>query len=288
MKKIFYLFFLLSITMSCIEKPQEKVDAKKTNLIEESYESSQWFSLTVAESKRLIAKGIANYPPVKEKMKSGSIIIARGTTNSYIAEELLGIDVIPGEFVTGRIKPKKNLVGELAKTKVSEMVVVDGKYDASITYKQGLLRAKEGDIIFKGANLVNPSLRQAATCIGSPTGGTVGAFLPFVKEKNLRVIIPVGLEKQVSYDLNVLSRNAKNAKSSNKKVPLLNVYNDSDIFTEIEAIKTVANVDVFQIASGGVLGAEGAVSLVVRGDKEEVDKAMALIESVQGELPFKK
>ena len=44
-------------------------------------------NLTVSESKRLIAKGIINMPLVKDKLQKGMIIITKGSTNSYIAEE---------------------------------------------------------------------------------------------------------------------------------------------------------------------------------------------------------
>lgn len=43
-------------------------------------------TLTPAESKRLIAKGVAAMPEVKNALGSGIIIFARGTTNTYVAE----------------------------------------------------------------------------------------------------------------------------------------------------------------------------------------------------------
>ena len=47
-------------------------------------------SLTVSESKRLIAKGIAQHPAVKAALENGIVAVAKGTTNAYVAEELLG------------------------------------------------------------------------------------------------------------------------------------------------------------------------------------------------------
>jgi len=49
-------------------------------------------TLTPAESKRLIAKGVAAMPEVKKALMTGIIIIARGTTNTYVAEEIMQID----------------------------------------------------------------------------------------------------------------------------------------------------------------------------------------------------
>ncbi len=58
------------------------------------------------------------------------------------------------------------------------------------------------------------------------------------------------------------------------------------IFTEIEAIKEFANVEVQQIASGGINGAEGAVSLSVRGTQSELMKVREVLERVYGEKDF--
>ena len=47
-------------------------------------------TLTVAESKRLIAKGVAAHPAVRQALENGLVAIAKGTTNGYVAEEILG------------------------------------------------------------------------------------------------------------------------------------------------------------------------------------------------------
>ena len=59
----------------------------------------------------------------------------------------------------------------------------------------------EGDIILKGANLLNYARKQAAVCIGAPDGGTTYRLLPYVGEGKARLIIPVGLEKETSANL---------------------------------------------------------------------------------------
>ena len=43
--------------------------------------------LTVAESKRLIAKAVAQMPIVKNALENGMVIVIKGTTNAYVAEE---------------------------------------------------------------------------------------------------------------------------------------------------------------------------------------------------------
>ncbi|MFQ6043227.1 MAG: hypothetical protein ACE5PV_20440, partial [Candidatus Poribacteria bacterium] len=59
------------------------------------------------------------------------------------------------------------------------------------------------------------------------------------------------------------------------------------IVTEIEALETLfPGLRVLHVASGGVLGAEAGVRLLLRGDGEVVSEALKLVESIQGEPPF--
>ena len=46
--------------------------------------------LTSSESKRLVAKGVAALPEVRQALQEGFVIIGRGTTNAFVAEELTG------------------------------------------------------------------------------------------------------------------------------------------------------------------------------------------------------
>jgi len=48
------------------------------------------FTLTPAESKRLIARGIVSIPEVQQAKEEGYLIVGRGSTNAYIVEELQG------------------------------------------------------------------------------------------------------------------------------------------------------------------------------------------------------
>ena len=61
------------------------------------------FVLTPSEGKRLIAKGVKEMPEVQEALHSGKLIIAGGTTNAFIAEELTGIKIEPDRYTAGII-----------------------------------------------------------------------------------------------------------------------------------------------------------------------------------------
>ena len=59
------------------------------------------FTLTPAESRRLLAKAVVQMDEVKRANENGYIILCGGVTNALIAQELLGIDVEPQRFTAG-------------------------------------------------------------------------------------------------------------------------------------------------------------------------------------------
>ena len=246
-----------------------------------------WVSITVAESKRLIAKGLMKYPPFKERLEKGHVIVNKGTTNTYIAEELLNDTLSTGEYVLGHILPEKGNV-KLDRSKSRQELVLKNGVIQDIPFNEALDSMNAGDIILKGASIINYQKGQAGVLIGHPTGGTTGVIVPKIKERNLRLIIPVGLEKESSRDIHLLNWYTKVPhEATGKKMPFIWSI-EGELFTEIEAIKQFANVDVLHIASGGIGGAEGAVTICIRGEQKEVEKALEIIQSIQGEPPFVK
>lgn len=243
--------------------------------------------LTPSESKRLIAKAVAKMPIVQEALKNGKIIITKGTTNSYIAEEILNITIKQGSLVSGRIIPQKGKDPLLEATAISEIVLIKGK-QVKMTLNEAMQQLEPGDIVIKGANALDYQNKTAAVMIGAPDSGTTGKIIPYVVARKAHLIIPVGLEKQISADvLNMHLKMREPYQSINKNVPSMFLLT-GHIVTEIESMKILADVDAFQAASGGVAGAEGSVWLVFRGSKDSVEKAIKLAEQVQGEPPFGK
>lgn len=248
------------------------------------YEVIKTVRLTVAEGKRLIAKGLLNNEEVKKKLSNGMVIITRGTTNTYIAEEFVNLSAPRGALVTGKIIPQGKEDFTTGIERLDDIVIVDGKIK-NISYKEALAQAKDGDIVFKGANLINYDKGQAGVCIGAANGGTIGALLPYTESGAARWFVPVGLEKDCSADLIEYSKMLASSQVRNRTT-LLEVRDNASIYTEIEAIQEFADVDLYPIAYGGVSGAEGGVSLMVCGSKAEVQKAVSVVESVLGEACF--
>lgn len=262
---------------------QEKIPASSVNLKAGTHQT--WVSLTVAEGKRLIAKGLVAYPPVQECLKTGKLILAKGTTNTYVAEEMTKDSLTNGEYVYGYISPAKSNKEVDRSKKRNELVFINGKIK-DVSYKDFLPEMEEGDIVIKGANIINHQKGQAAIMIGHPTAGTIGALYPYILGKKLRFIIPVGLEKESSQDIDLIGEYSKIEHDQvNRKTPRLWSVK-GELFTEIEAIKQFADLEVIHYGSGGIGGAEGAVSLLLRGSESEIQKALKVIQAVQGEPAY--
>jgi hypothetical protein len=241
------------------------------------------FCVTVSMAKRLIGKGMAALPEIRDVLKQGTLVILGGTTNGYVAEEILasigqaegfsrvgfrrGMTVAPGA------KPvQADLEGDV--------IIRDGEVVRGKTIYDVVDDLKPGDIILKGANAFDP-LGKPAVLIGHPQGGTIMAALTAVIGRRVRLIMPVGLEKRVMEDMDELAAWANAPDASGPRLfPV-----PGEIFTELEAIQLLTGAEAVLLAAGGVYGAEGADWLGVRGTEEEEEAAAALIRSVRDEPP---
>ncbi len=160
--------------------------------------------LTVAESKRLIAKGVAALDFIQEKREKGIIVVTTGSTNAYIYEELTGQQIDKRAYLTGRTTPAKG-AAPWKVTPLPDLVLVDGQPDPSLNRFTALEKMAAGDVYIKGANALNYSAGVAGISIGHPTGGTIGGAIGAIIAKKLRFLIPVGLEKEVPFDIQDLS-----------------------------------------------------------------------------------
>ena len=242
-------------------------------------------SLTVSESKRLIAKAIAQMPIIKKAMKDGMVIIARGTTNTYVSEEILDKSIERGAFVTGKVYPKKGGKRLNPSTKLSEIILINGKADEQISYSEAVKKLKAGDVMIKGANALDNKNKTVGVYIGSSSGGTTGKFLPYVVAKKAYLVLPIGLEKLITGDLIELSNKMRDPVESLNKVLSMFLLT-GEIVTEIEALKILTGVSAFQSGAGGIGGAEGGVRLVLRGSRDQVENALNIVEGIYGEPPF--
>ncbi|NLD44417.1 MAG: hypothetical protein GX657_13110 [Chloroflexi bacterium] len=237
--------------------------------------------LTVAESKRLIAKGVASLSFIKEKMQKGIIVVTTGSTNAYIYEELTGRTIDPRAYLTGRTTPAKSKNAWQVEP-LADLVLVDGKAAPELNRFTALEKMQQGDVYIKGANALNYGVGVAGISIGHPTGGTIGGAIGSIIAKKLRFLIPVGLEKEVPFD--IAEASALIAEPDERIGQIHSVWPVSGlIFTEIEALEELCGVDAYPVAAGGVAGAEGGLRLLLTGSAEAVRQAVDLVESIQGE-----
>ena len=242
--------------------------------------------LTVSESKRLIGRAVAQMPAVKKALKDGMVIVCKGTTTGYVAEEILGRKIERGAFVTGRTYPEKGGYKREATTNLPEIILIKGQLQTNLPLAEAVKKLQAGDVVIKGANALYYEHKLAAGIIGAPDAGTTGRIMPYVTGRKAHLIIPVGLEKQVAHNPIEIARLLHEPGESLNRVPSLYLFTAGEIVTEIEALRFLANVQAFQAAAGGIGGAEGSVRLICRGPRKAVQQALDIAEQIHGEPPF--
>ena len=221
---------------------------------------------------------------IQDVLKKGTLVIVAGTTNGYVAEEVLaatgqaegftragfrrGVTIPPGAT-----PPPGEFCGDV--------VLVDGAWQKGKEIFDVADDLKAGDVVLKGANALSSDMSRAAVLIGHPQAGTIGAALPAVFGRRVRLIIPVGLEKRICDDLDQVAAeiNAPEAQGP-RLLPMPGVP-----FTELDAIELLSDAEAFLVAAGGICGAEGAVWIAVRGSDQQVAAAEEIIAAVADEPP---
>jgi hypothetical protein len=243
------------------------------------------FTLTPAESKRLIGKGVAVLPEIKNAMKNGYLLVGRGSTNAYILEELLGEKISKEAYTAGQVI--KGILCVLGPDdRIKPMIFHKGKAIAAEPASV-LDKLSSGDILLKGANALDHE-GNVGVVMASPVGGTMGQFYMAMKARGLEIIYPVGLEKLVpSVELAAqFGGTLALGKTIGARVGMACVA-DGAPFTEIDAIEHLCGVEAIHFASGGWGGAEGCVTLAVDGPDADVKKCIKFIEQkIKGEPPL--
>jgi hypothetical protein len=240
--------------------------------------------LTVSESKRLIAQAVKEMPIVKNALANGMVIIGKGTTNAYVAEEITGKKIERAAFVRGRIQPAKG-GKKLPDVKAAPDVILEKGKVVDLPLAEAVKKLKPGDVVIKGGNALDYKNKLVGVNIGAPDAGTTGTTMPFVVARKAYLVIPIGLEKLVAGDLVDLTLKMREPVESLNGLQSMFLIT-GEIVTELEAINVLTGATAFQCSAGGIGGAEGSVWLVFRGTKEQVTQALKLVQSIQGEPPY--
>ncbi|NLJ49555.1 MAG: hypothetical protein GX428_08225 [Candidatus Atribacteria bacterium] len=248
--------------------------------------------LTPAAGKRLIAKAMAAHPNVQSALYSGMVVIVAGTTNGYVAEEILAL---LGQsngfnrkcFYRGIVLPPAQLMSETGRRPdesefLGDVVIAQGKWLKGKTIYDVIDEMKQGDVILKGANALDVLGKRAAVLIGHPEGGTAVTALRAVIGKRVRLIIPIGLEKRIFGNLDEIVPRINASETSGPRILPL----PGEVFTEIDAISLLSGAACDLVAGGGVGGAEGAIWLNISGEVGKVKHIIDLINLILNEPPF--
>lgn len=240
--------------------------------------------LTPSESKRLIAKAVAGLPEVKKALTEGLLIIVRGTTTSFVAEEITGRPVDRDAFVAGYIGPK-GMMRTPKGSRGPSLVLSKGEpWDVGV--EEALDKFRREDVFIKGANMVDLS-GMAGGLLGHPWGGTTGKSIGALAARGSRLVVPVGLEKLIPSVAEVagLYGNLAFDHVHGDPVGLMPLVG-AKVVTEIQALEMMFDVEVRHAGGGGVGGAEGSIVLIVEGTPAEVSRAFELASSIKGEPAF--
>jgi hypothetical protein len=223
-------------------------------------------------------------PEVQDALARGRIIIGNGTTNAYVAEELLGKTVPKWRYAAGVIARSRLEVTEGA-TRLPPYALKHGKpFDAG--WVELLKEFQHGDVFIKGANAIDPE-GNVGVLLASEVGGTVGQMFGIVAARGAHLVVPVGLEKLIPDVIEAACHCGIGRTDLTDGLPVgMAVLTGAQLVTEIEALEMLFGVDAWQIASGGIDGSEGAVTIAVEGSQDAVKAAMESAVSLATEPPI--
>ena len=248
--------------------------------------------LTPSAGKRLIAKAFLQQSDIKSKIDTKTIVIIAGSTNGYIAAELLksigqetgfnqkhffrGVTLPPAIETTesGRLPNESSFPGDV--------VIVKGAWQKGKTIFDIVDTLQSGDIIVKGANCIDINRKRAGILIGHPKGGTIAAAIQAIVGKRVKLLLPVGLEKRITEDLDSIANLLNNPNSTGPRMFTVS----GEIITEIEAIEILFGLKSKLVAAGGVCGAEGSVWLAIEGNSDKLSEVKAILKEISKEEQF--
>ena len=244
-------------------------------------------TLTPPESKKLIAKAVTKLDIVKKAQKDGIILVGASTTCAFILEELANRKITRG-YGCGIIIPRGTCIMQEMLDSIHQRgyaktwVLEKGKLHEDLTVDDVLKRMGAGDVFIKGANALDPQ-GNAGVFLGSTIGGTVGRVVGTAMAKGINVIIPVGLEKMIPTPISRAATEAGIEKMDySMGMPVGLIPLNGTVVDEVKALNILTGAEAIPIGAGGVGGAEGSVTLVIKGSEGQVKRSLKLIESIKG------
>ncbi|MBP2635416.1 MAG: hypothetical protein H6Q72_1323 [Firmicutes bacterium] len=238
--------------------------------------------LTPYESRRLIAKAIAKLPFVEEAIRNSWIVIATGSSTGYVAEELMGSQLVKENFISGHITLGETWGTPKNPDYIFPIVLHKGQRQ-DMRAEEALKEFAAGDVFIKGANAVDAQF-QTGVFMGNDIGGTIGAALGTLYARGSYLLVPVGLEKMVPSVVEAAKHTGIKSFSQHTGMPVgMMPMVNATVITEIQAFASLFKLSAYHIGSGGIAGSEGAVVLALEGEEANLEEAFRLVKAIKGE-----
>jgi hypothetical protein len=254
--------------------------------------------LTSAESKKLIAKAVAKLDMVRQAAKQGIVALHPSSSTYFIVEEITGAKPKTNHWVCGVVTPKGMCVemamvlgaGYSPKEMSSDpgdlrgtWIIEKGKLSAEESLSSLFDRMTSSDVYIKGVNALDTG-GNVGILFGQQ--GSVGYVQLARRKKGFSIIYPVGLEKLIPLPIREAAKQAKPTKyeyGMGMPVGLFPCPAGTTI-NEVHAIEILSGAKAIPIAAGGLGGAEGALTLILKGQGEQVRKALEFVEESKGAI----
>jgi hypothetical protein len=263
-------------------------------------------SLIPAESKKLISKAIAKMDIFQTALKKGLVILHPSSSSYFLFEEVTGRKPPSNVWVCGLIAPKGTCVemGAMLGSHASSANVEEIAYNSAKpnpktfphcwVFRKGEVSHQEplgalleemgpNDVYVKGVNALDTDGKVGVLWGNLSEGGTAAVVMAAQRQKGFHVIFPAGLEKLIPFSIQEAARETKRFECDySMGMPCGLLPCDGIVVTELRAIEILSGARAIPIAGGGLGGAEGAVTLVIKGDQEQVTKAIRYVEDAKG------
>jgi hypothetical protein len=237
--------------------------------------------LTPAESRRLLAKAVAALPEVQAAYANGRLAILSGGTTSFVLYEVTGEHLAPPRFSMG-MSADGMLTQSIEEGRVNGRCFERGGR-VDVHYPDFVKTMGRGDIIVKGANAVDAT-GTVGVLLSNENGGAIGSILGPASARGIRIIAPVGLEKQVPSVAEAAEGWGQTTLDYSMGIKVgYCAVTAALVVTEIQALAVLASVRARVVGCGGIAGNEGAVILLVEGTEANLERGIRLVEGIKGE-----
>ncbi len=257
--------------------------------------------LTPTESKKFIAKAVAKLDEVQSALKNGIIALHPSTSTSFMLKELGEKVPETGVFVCGVNSPK-GAYGSVESAASPgrdphshaegvagfrhTWVLEKGKLKLGMLLGDILEGMGPNDIYIKGVNAIDPYNTVGVLQAAKVEGGTIALVMSRSKHNGFKVVFPVGLEKLIPVPMQQAHEAAATRNSLNYcmgRPCTLMPCKEGIVVTELKAVEILSGgATATPISAGGLAGAEGAITMVIKGDDEPVTKVIHYIEECKG------